>query len=275
MTKQAKVLAALTLGFTLLVPQESEACTNPSKNADDPKACPAGSELGCPSSPDGGTGLPPFNENGPGGSGTDAGTNPGGTPGTGSDGGTPPFNETGGGNNPDPNNLGSSELSLTAGDVQIAWKPGYDTDADPNKSAYFSHGDHKVWTRVVVRDATGKFFRDELVPQYEYDGAQKGRAFDATRFLVLKDLAPGQYEVKVQSVFYRHDQVMFGLNGKWRPQSALEDRPAIGSDVKGLRFDVVERNSSNASGCSATGASALLLPALGLLLGLARRRRRA
>ncbi|MBI4816037.1 MAG: hypothetical protein HY791_07265 [Deltaproteobacteria bacterium] len=280
------------LGSTLLSSRASEACTQPTEEAGNPTVGPGG--------PEGGSGMGDGEPAGSGVPGDEPGDEsvggPGGQPGDGTAGGPgdPTFggDESIGGPRGDP--VGSGFPTFTpdpAGEVgstpsalvAVEWRPGADVDADPMGGAYFRHQGHKIETRIVILDrASQSVVLDERVPQYDYATATRDAPGQIhTRFATR--LPPGEYVAKVQSVFSRHDEIRYGLDGRWESVDEAGAPPAIAASVRGVSFSVsplVEDTLSGGfvgGGCSATGVSGgELAPVLALMvLGLVRRRRSA
>jgi hypothetical protein len=174
----------------------------------------------------------------------------------------------------------SGEVALDSSFVEVAWSPAKEVDGDPNNTAFYSHTGHRIGTRVQVRDAsTQKVVLEETVPQYDYANAVKGGSNPAVSNYFTR-LEPGRYEIRVQSVFSRHDEVRYGLDGVWRKVSTVSSPPALAATVPAAKIVIpagVDMGGEVAGGCSSTGSGPggwLLGGALwALALVLAARRR--
>jgi uncharacterized protein (TIGR03382 family) len=238
----------------------THACTNPEKGAGTPTV--TGDN---PSGTTGG-GVPGgVNETGTGTPGTTGGTT--GTTGTTNPSDPGAINETG---TATPN---SGEVLLNTEFIEVGWTAGREVDSDPNLSGYWNHSGHRISTRIQVKDATTQeVVFEETVPQYNYASATKG----GTNPTVLRTetrLDPGRYEVRVQSVFSRHNEVRYGLDGSW--QSTTAPAPAIKTSEPAAKIIIPAGTNSTgpvAGGCNTSSAELLQGLSALVLLALSRRR---
>jgi hypothetical protein len=246
--------AVVTLGALAgLYAAPADACTNPESGSGNPSVT---GRPGRDGTPTGSTtpGTPIVEEGKP----------------TGSS--TPAAGTSGSGGTATPN---SGEVLLDTGFVEVAWTPGNEVDGNPNNTAYYSHTGHRIATRVEVRDVTTQqVVMQETVQQYDYANTIKGGSNPVVAKLATR-LDPGRYEVRVQSVFSRHDEVRYGMDGRW--VAASTPVPAISASVPAAKIIIpagVDTGGMVAAegGCSATGGA---LGGLWLVVLLASGRRRA
>ncbi|MCC6750595.1 MAG: hypothetical protein IT371_23235 [Deltaproteobacteria bacterium] len=117
---------------------------------------------------------------------------------------------------PAPGGTTGDESAVPADEpVVFSFKTGYDTDADPNKSAYYGHP-HRAYTLVTVTDqTTGKVVVSQRVAVWDYDALaagtkQRGDAFERVGQLTVAKLPAGKYEFRTQAVFAMHDKETVG-----------------------------------------------------------------
>jgi hypothetical protein len=243
--------AVVTLGALAgLYANPADACTNPESGSGNPSVTgtpgsdsPSGSTTpGSGGVTETGTGTPGANTAGTGGSGGST------TPGSGG------ISE-GSGGTATPN---SGETLLDTSFVEVSWAPGNEVDGNPNNSAYWSHTGHRIATRVQVKDVTTQqVVMEETVMQYDYGTAVKGGRNPSIARLTAQ-LDPGRYEVRVQSVFSRHNEVRYGMDGRW--VAASTPAPTIADSVPAARIIIPSGARSGGlvaaeGGCSTTGSA--------------------
>lgn len=250
--------AVVTLGALAgLYAAPADACTNPESGSGNPSVT---GRPGRDGTPTGSTtpGTPIVEEGKP-------------TGGAGGGGGASAAGTGGSSGTATPN---SGEVLMDTSFVEVAWTPGNEVDGNPNNSAYWSHTGHRIATRVEVKDVTTQqVVMEETVMQYDYGTAVKGQTNPSIARLSTR-LDPGRYEVRVQSVFSRHDEIRYGMDGRWVPNSS--PAPAISSSVPAAKIIIPSGVDSGGlvaaeGGCSSTGSALGGLWAVVLLMSARRR----